>query len=162
MEYDSRRETLEHIENVQMLLHTFRCVLHRRLLDHDHTKLQPFERQWLDKMTPRLRATSYGSDEYRAMLAEMKPMLEHHYAHNRHHPEHFKGGVNDMTLVDLVEMLCDWMAATLRHADGDIAKSFSINAQRFGIDAQLIGIFKNTIEAFGWDGRSVVLVNDNT
>ena len=31
---------------------------------------------------------TYGSDEYKACLTEMKPALDHHYAANRHHPEH--------------------------------------------------------------------------
>ena len=42
-------------------------------------------------------------------------------------------GVNDMTLVDLVEMLADWKAATERHDDGDLAKSLEIQRERFGL-----------------------------
>lgn len=34
----------------------------------------------------------------------------HHFSNNRHHPEwHFD--LNDMTIVDLIEMVCDWKAA---------------------------------------------------
>jgi hypothetical protein len=50
-----------------------------------------------------------------------------------------------MSLIDLIEMVCDWMAATMRVKDGDIYKSLEINQERFGIDEQLAGIIKNTV-----------------
>lgn len=65
-------------------------------------------------------------------MSEMKPALDHHYANNRHHPEYHKSGIQSMDLVDIIEMLCDWKAATLRHNDGDIDKSLDINQKRFG------------------------------
>lgn len=51
-----------------------------------------------------------------------------------------------MNLVDIIEMLCDWKAATLRHADGDIYKSIEINQKRFGYSDELKSIFINTIK----------------
>ena len=53
-----------------------------------------------------------------------------------------------MTLVDLVEMLCDWAAATERHADGDIIKSLEINGERFGMTEQLATILENTVREY--------------
>ena len=56
-----------------------------------------------------------------------------------------------MTLIDLLEMICDCKASTMRHADRDIDRSLDINADRFGYGAELKGILKNTvkmIEAF--------------
>lgn len=57
-------------------------------------------------------------------------------------------GIEGMTLVDLIEMLCDWVAATLRHADGNIEESFKHNRERFGISEQLITIFRNTVREY--------------
>ena len=51
-----------------------------------------------------------------------------------------------MNLVDLTEMICDWMAATMRHADGDIYKSLEINRKRFNIPDVLVKILKNTVD----------------
>jgi hypothetical protein len=51
-----------------------------------------------------------------------------------------------MDLIDLVEMFCDWKAATLRHKDGDINKSIEINSQRFKMSDQLKKIFINTLK----------------
>jgi hypothetical protein len=50
-----------------------------------------------------------------------------------------------MNLIDLIEMLCDWKAATLRHNTGDIYKSLDINQKRFGYSDELKHLFKNTI-----------------
>lgn len=52
--------------------------------------------------------------------------------------------VNGMTLVDLVEMFCDWKASSLRHNDGNIRKSVEINAIRFRMSPQLAKILENT------------------
>lgn len=80
----------------------------------------------------------------------MKPALDHHYANNAHHPEHFPNGVNGMTLLDIVEMFCDWKAATERHADGSLARSIQINRERFGISDQLAEIMENTRREMNW------------
>ena len=61
-------------------------------------------------------------------------------------PEHYKNGIRDMSLCDLIEMLCNWEAAIMRHADGDIMRSIEINQKRFGYSDELKQIFVNTIE----------------
>ena len=76
----------------------------------------------------------------------MKPALDHHYANNRHHPEFFKNGINDMTLVDLIELLCDWYASSKRQYNGNIRLSIEKNRERFNMSDQLIRIFENTIK----------------
>lgn len=55
-----------------------------------------------------------------------------------------------MDLLDIVEMLCDWKAATERHNDGDIMKSLEINKNRFNIDDQLFAILENTVKRMEW------------
>jgi hypothetical protein len=51
-----------------------------------------------------------------------------------------------MNLIDLVEMLCDWKAASERHNDGNIKKSIEINTARFGLSWQLAKILENTAD----------------
>lgn len=77
-------------------------------------------------------------------LDGMKPALDHHYANSRHHPEHFAKGILDMNLIDIVEMLCDWKAASERQKDGNLLKSIELNAARFGYDDQVKQILINT------------------
>ena len=69
---------------------------------------------------------------------------DHHYANSRHHPEHFAKGILDMNLIDIVEMLCDWKAASERQKDGNLLKSIELNAARFGYDDQVKQILINT------------------
>lgn len=142
---DSRIETYRHIQTVQGLLLKMVAHLLKRSEKHDQSKLVSPEVEVFDEFTPKLRETTYGSEEYKAFLAEMKPALEHHYAHNSHHPEHHTDGVRGMSLLDVVEMLCDWKAATLRHHDGDIRKSIEMNQKRFGYSDELRQILLNTL-----------------
>lgn len=113
-------ETLKHIINVRNLLDKVITEIIKRSKEHDKSK--------------------------------MGPALRHHYWLNRHHPEYFRDKkvpgfleIECMNLVDLIEMLCDWKAATLRHDDGDILKSIEINQKRFGLTDQLVKILNNTV-----------------
>ena len=147
-EQKTNAETKEHISNVQKFIKLTTDILSERGLQHDSTKLEDPELPLFTEMTKKLAASTYGSDEYKMFLEKLKPALDHHYAKNRHHPEHYPNGINDMTLVDLVEMFADWKSATLRHNDGNLLKSIEINTKRFNIGEQLSQIFKNTAELF--------------
>jgi hypothetical protein len=148
--YDSTEDTKKHIQRVQKLMSGIILMLANRHKNHDKSKLEEPEKSIFDEYTPKLRDTTYGSPEYKVFLSEMGVGLKHHYKNNSHHPEHFDNGVNGMTLVDLIEMFCDWKAATERHADGDLGKSIEINKKRFKMTDQLVEIFKNTKAEMGW------------
>ena len=137
-------ETIKHIEMVRKYIRIFTDALTTRGIKHDASKLDTPELEVFTEVTPRLAQLTYGSDEYEASLKDLQVALSHHYAANRHHPEHFVKGIEDMTLVDIVEMLCDWKAASLRQHDGNLLKSIELNAQRFCYDDQLKKIFINT------------------
>lgn len=144
-------QTREHIENVRNLLNVMVQELLRRGEAHDQSKLGDLERQTFVEFTPKLKNCTYGSDEYKGYLKAMGPALEHHYANNRHHPEFFENGIAGMNLIDLLEMLLDWKAASMRHADGDLEKSLDINADRFNISPEVVTLLRNTIRDFGLD-----------
>lgn len=144
---DCVRDTLQHIDNVKEFIFKVVDLLVDRAITHDASKLGYPELDTFVEFTPKLRNSTYGSDEYKEFLNGMQVALKHHYENNRHHPEHFENGIRGMNLIDIVEMFCDWQAATLRHADGDINKSIEINKQRFNYSDDLESIFKNTVEA---------------
>lgn len=149
--YDSRADTLAHIKRVAELLGKCAIELQKRGMVHDDSKLEEPEKSTFDVCTLKLKAMAYGSDEYKAALAELKPALDHHYAANSHHPEHFTNGVDGMNLFDLVEMLMDWKAATERmKGGGDIRRSLEINRDRFKLTPQIESILANTIRDMGW------------
>jgi len=141
--YSSKLETKEHILNVTEAMGHICSELLKRALNHDASKLVPPELEYFDKFTPLLKTLKYGTPKYQASLDELKPALDHHYAHNRHHPEHHKDGVSGMNLVDIIEMFCDWYAATKRTKDGSFENSIEISCKRFQISEQLTKIFHN-------------------
>jgi hypothetical protein len=192
-------ETLKHIRRVQQLLGTLAADLIRRAGCHDASKLESPEREVFEEFAGKLKGSTYGSEEYKGFLAAMKPALDHHYAANPHHPEHYRWhcpvcnlqigdaqrsdapqgpndsgirycprccrhgmlyeselmlkpelGIRGMTLLDVIEMLADWKAATERHADGNLARSIEVNQKRFGCSDELRAILTNTATALGW------------
>jgi len=146
--YDSRPETYEHIAMVRYYLLDLAMELLARAHIHDQSKLESPEVEVFDEFTPKLKDATYGSAEYQEHLTAMGDGLRHHYACNPHHPEHHERGIHGMDLLDLIEMLCDWKAATLRHADGDLGKSISLNRARFEYGDEIEGLLRNTAERF--------------
>lgn len=140
--------TLKHINDVRENLWLITKEIAERAKNHDASKLESPEREIYAENNHKLAKTVYGSSEYAAMMETVKPAIEHHYANNRHHPEHWPDGIEDMDLVDLVEMLCDWAAATKRNKNGNIHKSIEHNTERFKMTPQLAKILGNTVDRY--------------
>lgn len=158
-ERETNAETMRHILTVRALLLEAVGELVRRARAHDLSKLSPPEVDTFVRYTPVLKGLTYGSDEYKETLRAMGPALENHYAMNAHHPEHFPDGVLGMDLFDLLEMMLDWKAATLRHADGSLERSLSVNASRYSIPEPLLRVLRNTaarVEAMASDSSAAV------
>lgn len=145
MTYDCTADTLKHIRRVQQLLGKMSRDLLVRGEVHDDSKLGPEEKPLFDEMTPLLKSLTYGSDEYKASLEKLGGALKHHYANNTHHPEHYATGIAGMNVLDVVEMLCDWKAASERTKDGDFVKSVELGIERFKIEPQLASILRNSV-----------------
>jgi len=141
----SNLETIKHIHAVRANLYKVIENLDHRARVHDQTKLESPEQDIFGEHYEGLAKCEYGSQEYTDLLAKVQPALDHHYANNRHHPQHWPNGVDDMTLIDLIEMLCDWKAATARNKNGNIRKSVEHNSTRFKMSPQLTQIFENTV-----------------
>lgn len=177
--YDSKADTLEHIQMVQMHMTQVIMQLLMRGQTHDQSKLEAPEKPYFDEFTPLLSSVPYGSEEYKAITAKMGPALAHHYAENPHHPEHnmtyvcdacfeefdelppvcdkcgndhfeMEPDIEKMSLIDILEMLPDWKSSTLRSPGGDIRVSLEKNAKRYGIPQGLAKIILNTIDALEW------------
>lgn len=150
-EADVMRDTLRHVRLVQEELHGVVAELLARAVNHDASKFGPAEWPLFVLATPQLAGTAFGSEAYRAGVELLKPALQHHYRENRHHPEHFACGLDGMTLLDLVELLCDWRAAQQRHEPpGSFERSFAVQVPRLKIGTQLETILRNTVRERGW------------
>lgn len=148
--YDSRPDTYAHIATVRLYLSRIIQKFLYRMEDHDMSKLVEPELSVFNEFTPKLKDSTYGSPEYNRFLVEMGVGLEHHYQANDHHPEHFPNGIREMDLLQMTEMLCDWKAATLRHANGDLGTSITQNRVRFGYGDETERLLRNTARNMGW------------
>lgn len=148
--YDSSVDTLLHIKRVAQLLTNAAKILINRAQVHDDSKLKTPEKELFDALTPQLADCEYNSEAYHTFLKALEPALNHHYAHNTHHPEHYEDGISGMNLFDVIEMFFDWKAASERHNTGNIAKSIEANKKRFDMSEQLTSIFKNTAKYMGY------------
>ncbi len=139
-------ETLKHIHDVRANICRFIEEMDDRARSHDQSKLESPEKEIFGEYTPELAKVEYGSEEYSKLLLKVKPAIDHHYSKNLHHPEAHKNGIDDMTLMDIVEMLMDWKSATKRNKNGNIRKSIEHNAKRYNISPQLEKILENTVK----------------
>jgi len=155
--YDSTDDTRAHILLVGEIMDVIIDGLIDRQSNHDASKLLEPEKSAFDELTPLLANTTYGSDEYKANMDKMRPAIDHHQQSNRHHPEYHEKGIEGMTLVDVVEMIADWCAATQRHKDGDIFRSIQVNRKRFGYSGELEAILLNTVKQYGLGKRQTDL-----
>lgn len=143
--YSSYWDTRVHIHLVQRGLEAVTEHLQKQAAWHDQSKFFDPELTILDQYAPVLAELEYGTSEYFEVLRQMKPGLDHHYAKNPHHPEHWRGGITDMPLVYLLEMLVDWWAAGKRHGcQVDLLESIRINQTRFGYGDELRRVLEAT------------------
>lgn len=141
-------ETVLHKKHVSDIGSLFITELKNRLEHHDDSKFSQDENKLFKAVLDKTANAPYGSDDYNAMLAKLRPALILHYSANRHHPEHFIDGIEGMNIIDLLEMFIDWCAATERNKEDDIHKSIDANAKRYDLPDELVSIFHNTADDF--------------
>lgn len=146
MAYDSTIDTNNHRDLVSLYGHKLLDLFKSAIAAHDLSKLQPPEKNVFDQFTPMLKIHAVDSPEYAQDLIEMGKGLQHHYQHNRHHPEYHVIGINGMTLVDLMEMLCDWKAANMRANKSSMNISIAYMQKRFKFSDELCDILLNTAD----------------
>ena len=145
-----RIDTADHIAKVQAALTEVTSNLTIRAAYHDESKLREPELSGYAALRARLSEVKYGTPEYKAALEEGKEPIAAHYAANSHHPEHYENGIAGMSLLDIIEMFCDWYAAGQRTKEGSLKQSLEVNRTRFGADPVLAQIFENTRIEMGW------------
>lgn len=82
----------------------------RRAIVHDNSKFNENEATLLASIISKKALTdpliNIGKDE--------KEIVKKHWKNNRHHPEYFEN-VEDMTELDIIEMVCDWNARSMQY-----------------------------------------------
>lgn len=140
--YDCTKDVWIHKNWVEAYMNRLSTNIMVRGRIHDASKLVFPEKEMYDEWTPKLKEVKFGSDEYKTALSGMGEALQHHYKHNRHHPEFHQRGIDDMNLVDVIEMVCDWMAVSKVKG---IPVDMKYLAERFNVSPQLLSIIQNTM-----------------
>lgn len=158
------RRTMEHIARVRRCLALMAHVtkhgaeLIERAKTHDASKFGSEERIPYVWLTEYHRCRRSGAPfEYPDGVEEMvKQAVNHHLTSNRHHPE-FHANPNDMSDIDLIEMVCDWTAMAQEFnqdggsargwADKTIGKRVAFNADKSRLIYQIIDELDKQIAA---------------
>lgn len=151
MNTDYNEVTQKHIDRVGELLEDFIGELTQRAQAHDRSKFTKEEMvplQKLQEVVDREGQVPFNSPEYDERKKLLKPMLDHHYKMNSHHPEHYDNGIDGMSLGDIVEMFFDWKAASER--GGESTMKLSHAADKYNMSSQLLNIFMNTCNERGY------------
>lgn len=133
-----------HISRVRRHIDTFIQLLIRRAENHDKSKLEEPEFSWWKEMDKEPRYP-YGSEEYKQKIKKWDKVFKHHYQYNRHHPEHYEYGVSEMTLIDIVEMMCDWLGYKDTTTVTEALKVCDDQMARYNISEELRQIIFNTL-----------------
>lgn len=144
-----REDLADHIEKVRRHLRVFLRELEHRVLNHDRSKRDPEELDGFVAAGFLTTGASLLSPEYQEAKVRLGAALDHHYQHNRHHPEHFEAGAEGMNLCDLAEMIADWKAANSRPGATPWPEAFAFLCTRYHIGPQLARILWNSAELIG-------------
>lgn len=125
--------TRAHIERVRRCLALLAdgsehvAELTERARQHDASKFEPEERIpyiWLTEFH-RCRFRGLPFSYPAGMEERVRQAMHHHVTTNRHHPEFF-ADANEMSEVDLMEMVCDWTAMSQEFGqDGGSARGWA-------------------------------------
>lgn len=143
-------DIIQHISEVAENLAEMRHDLERRGIAHDRSKLGEFEFDAFITTRPKFKKANYGSKEYQECVDAIKPAIDHHYEVNRHHTGFHASGFSDMNLLDILEMLADWRAASRRSPDLSFADSLPKAFEKYGIPENMQRHIVKTLEYLGW------------
>ena len=167
MEDCDTKEYIEaHRSRVRKWLQHFSNILEQKGKEHDQSKLEePEFSQWC-KMDEEPRY-KYGTKEYNEKLKRFEYLFKMHWTdkRNRHHPEHFElmskdeRIFNDRDLIDLVEMLCDWLGYRNCISYKEAKTLVEQQCKRFGFSEELQSLLMNTLMnyfiTFGGEGPNI-------
>lgn len=136
-----------HVALVRKNLQGISQELDRRGLIHDLSKVQLDELGGFINFNRAAREHPYGSEEYKRSMVEHGGVIDLHFSRNSHHPEHHPNGVADMGLFDIIEMVCDWKAASETYGQTSFEEALAIQVDRFGLTSEQVYVINLIAQA---------------
>jgi len=105
-----------------------------RGLKHDLSKFSKEEFEYVYILSTKGGGVKFGSKQYYSLVDSIMPAKLAHSSRNSHHPEYYDGKIERMTHLDIIEMQCDWAAASKR-SGGSLSNSMIINSKKYNISS---------------------------
>lgn len=153
VEFEVLLDTIQHVSEVQENIEEFASDLKKRAIAHDRSKFADPEFSVFVSTRPEFKKANYGTPEYQAVVDAAIVGVNHHYSLNRHHTAHFPNGIKDMNLLDVLEMMADWRAASRRSPDLSFKDSLPRAFKKYEMDETLQRLILNTIDYLGWQEK---------
>ena len=150
VEFEVLNDIIAHISEVAENLSQMVGDLEQRAKAHDRSKFEPLEFDAFVQTRPKFRVANYGTPEYQECVDAIKPAIDHHYQVNCHHTGFYSGGFADMNLLDIIEMLADWRAASRRSPDLTFKDSLPRAYKKYGIPDNMQRHIEQTLDYLGW------------
>jgi len=150
VEFEVLTDTLMHISEVSENISRMITDLKARALSHDRSKLEAFEFDAFVQTRPKFKLANYGTPEYQECVDMIKPSIDHHYLVNRHHTGFYSDGFAGMNLLDILEMIADWVAAARRSPDLTFRESLPRAYQKYSIPENMQKHIEATLMYLGW------------
>lgn len=125
-----------HIMTVQSLVRRLAYQLMLRADTHDLSKFAPDEFGGMIEIDRIADEQGLNSPAY--MEALSGGAIQLHQSRHPHHPEYHSRGIEDMSLLDIVEMVCDWKAANQLRGHPAWGESVQMMADRLNLSSEYL------------------------
>lgn len=147
---ETKQYIKNHIKNVRKDMRELASIIVSRSDEHDASKLEEPELSGYIQMDQEPRYP-YGTREYQEKMKKYSWLFRQHWKTNRHHPEYFKdigGFESQANLIDVIEMLCDWLSYKNNLTYLDATKLVAQQCKRFGFSETMENLLMNTLRDY--------------
>lgn len=147
---ETKQYIKNHIKNVRKGMRELAGIIVSRSDEHDASKLEDPELSGYIQMDQEPRY-QYGTKEYKEKMQRYSWLFKQHWRVNRHHPEYFKdlgGFESQANLIDVIEMLCDWLSYKNGLTYLEATKLVSQQCKRFHFSETMEDLLMNTLRDY--------------
>jgi len=137
---------VQHKKAISDIMYKLADMIRKRADAHDDSKLDSTEfNKWSLNYLPESKR-NLDNKEFKKTFEKLGEVREIHYSKNRHHLEFFNGDIKKINIIDLLEIICDWIASTANQDKGNLRLTIERAKERFKFSKEIEHIILNTLE----------------